>query len=240
MSEPRTPASDWLNRVRAVWNDRAPDWDRMSEANALSADRTADIARLTVALDLHHGSRLLDAGCGSGQWAIAFATLGCAVIAQDLAPAMVDRARTHARDRNLAITFRTGDVTALPDEANAFDAVHARVVLHLVADPVAALREFRRVLRPGGRLFASVPGALSPIYNRSWRRFVEPGNVGTSYMVPWELQALLGEGGWRVIDQWGEYGSSMNTDDNQLEAAARSAPIPIQQATATTWSFVAE
>lgn len=230
----------WLNHVRSVWNDRAADWDRMSEVNALSADRTADIARLAVELDLHHGSRLLDAGCGTGQWAIAFAHLGCRVTAQDLAPAMVDRARVHARDRGVEITFREGDLTTLPDAPATFDAIHARVVLHFLQDVPATLREFRRVLKPGGRIWASVPGALSPIYNRSWRRFVDSDNVGTSFMVPWELEALLREGGWTIVTQWGEYGDSMNTTANPLREAVRNAPVALQQAAATTWGFVAE
>ena len=144
----------WLGRVRALWNDRAPDWDRMSEANALSADRTADIARLMIALDLHHGSTVLDAGCGTGQWAIAFATLGCAVTAQDLAPAMVDRARTHAQDRNAEISFRAGDVSDLPDATSTFDAVHARVVVHLVPRPASALQSNATARHPS-RAFMS-------------------------------------------------------------------------------------
>lgn len=150
MTEAKRPIPDWLTRVRTVWNDRAPDWDKMSEVNALTEDRTADIARLTVGLDLHHGSSLLDAGCGTGQWAIAFATLGCAVTAQDLAPAMVDRARDHAKDRGVSITFRTGDISALPDPAATYDAIFGRCVLLFVPDPLAVLREFRRVLKPGG------------------------------------------------------------------------------------------
>ena len=46
MTEAKRPIPDWLTRVRTVWNDRAPDWDKMSEVNALSEDRTADIASL--------------------------------------------------------------------------------------------------------------------------------------------------------------------------------------------------
>lgn len=240
MTANQTETVQWINHVRAVWNKRAADWDRMSEANALSPDRTADIARLAVDLDLHHGSRLFDAGCGTGQWAIAFAQLGCRVIAQDVAPAMVDRARVHARDRGVDIVFREGDATTLPDAPATFDAIHARVMLHFVRDVPAALREFRRVLKPGGRLWASVPGALSPIYSRSWWRFVEPENVGTSFMVPWELEALLRDGGWTIIEQWGEYGDSMNTARNMLKDAVRDAPIALQQAAATTWGFVAQ
>lgn len=240
MTSANSETTAWLDRVRANWSERAPDWDRMAESAALSADRTADIARLTVDLDLHHGSRLLDAGCGSGQFAIAFAHLGCAVTAQDLSPAMVDRARDHARDRGVEIAFRTGDITKLPDAPNAFDAIHARVVLQFVPNVPAALREFRRVLRPGGRLFASVPGSLSPIYNRSWRRLTDPAHQSANFMVPWELETLLEQGGWTIVDQWGEYGQSLTGDGNSLEAAVRHAPRKLQQAAATTWGFVAQ
>jgi len=240
MTEAKRPIPDWLTRVRTVWNDRAPDWDKMSEVNALTEDRTADIARLTVGLDLHHGSSLLDAGCGTGQWAIAFATLGCAVTAHDLAPAMVDRARDHAKDRGVSITFRTGDISALPDPAATYDAIFGRCVLLFVPDPLAVLREFRRVLKPGGRIFVSVPGALSPIYNRSWRRFVEPGNVGTNFMVPWELETLLSENGWHVLEQWGDFGQNLMGARNELAEAVRHAPRELHQAAATTWGFIAE
>ena len=237
-AETGTPA--WLDRVRAVWSDRASDWDRMSEENALSADRTADIAHIAVALDLHHGSRVLDAGCGSGQFAIALATLGCVVTAKDLSPQMIDRASGHARDRGVEIEFRVGDITRLDDPAATYDAIHARAVLQFVPDVVAALREFRRVLKPAGRLLTSVPGALSPIYNRSWRRFVEPGNVGTNFMVPWELETLLAEGGWRVLEQWGDFSQNLMGAANPFEAAVRNAPRELQQAAATTWGFIAE
>jgi 2-polyprenyl-3-methyl-5-hydroxy-6-metoxy-1,4-benzoquinol methylase len=239
MTEATRPSTDWVSRVRTVWNGRAQEWDQMAEVNALAEDRTAEIARLAFALDLHHGSTLLDAGCGTGQWAIAFATLGCDVTAQDLAPAMVDRAQAHARDRGVSISFRTADISTLPDANGTYDAIHARAVLLFVPDPPAVLREFRRVLKPGGRIFVSVPGALSPIYNRSWRRFVEPANVGSTFMLPWELQALLEDGGWRVLEQWGNYGQNLMGAQNEFAEAVRDAPMALQQAAATIWGFVA-
>jgi hypothetical protein len=89
-------------------------------------------------------------------------------------------------------------------------------------------------------LLASVPGALSPIYNRSWRRFVEPGNVGSNWIVPWEMETLLEQDGWTVIEQWGSYGVSMTGDGNNLESAIRNDPLPLRQAAATIWTMVAE
>ena len=146
----------------------------------------------------------------------------------------------HAKDRGVSINFRTGDISALPEPAATFDAIFGRCVLLFVPDPPAVLREFRRVLKPGGRIFVSVPGALSPIYNRSWRRFVEPGNVGTNFMVPWELETLLAEGGWRVLEQWGDFSQNLMGAANPFEAAVRNAPRELQQAAATTWGFIAE
>ncbi|HRA48958.1 MAG TPA: class I SAM-dependent methyltransferase [Thermomicrobiales bacterium] len=239
---PRDETADrsWIAQVRSTWDKRAADWDLAAEGHALGADRTADIARVAVALDLHHGSALLDAGCGAGQYAISFAHLGCQVTGQDLSPAMIDRATIHARDRHVDIQFRVGDVADIPDPAGMYDAIHARVVLQFARDPIAVLREFRRVLKPGGRLFVSVPGSLSPIYARSWRRFTEPTVVGNTYLVPHELQALLGQNHFRIVEQWGDYGQNMSGQENELQRSIAMAPLSLQQAAATAWGFVVE
>jgi len=230
----------WLERVRATWNERAPQWDEMSEANASAPDRPADLARTAAALGLQLGSRLLDAGCGSGQFAIAFAQLGCRVTAIDLSPEMVDRGREHAAERGVEVEWRLGEVARLGDPTADYDAIHARMVLQFVPDVPAALREFRRVLKPDGRLYASVPGALSPIYNRAWRRFVEPESVSANFMLPWELEEVLRDLGWTILDGWGRTGPSLTGDNNPLDAAALSAlPRPLQQAAATMWAVVA-
>jgi 2-polyprenyl-3-methyl-5-hydroxy-6-metoxy-1,4-benzoquinol methylase len=235
-----TERDAWLNRVRATWNERAPQWDEMSEANAAAPDRPADLARTAAALGLKPGARLLDAGCGSGQFAIAFAELGCRVTAIDLAQEMVERGRRHAAERGVEVEWRVGEIGRLADRDAAFDAIHARMVLQFVAEVPATLKEFRRVLKPGGHLYASVPGALSPIYNRSWRRFIEPESVGTSFMVPWELEEVLQVLGWTILDGWGSTGRNLTGDENLLDADALFAlPRRLQPAAATTWAVVA-
>lgn len=230
----------WLARARATWNDRAADWDAMSEANLQAPDRPADITRTTAALNLSPGTKLLDAGCGSGQFALAFSASGCQVTTIDLSPEMIERARAHAADRNLAVEWRVGDLSHLPDPDGAFDAVHARVSLQFVPDLPAALAEIRRVLRPGGRLYASVPGSLSPIYGRSWRRFIEPDRHAVSYVTPWELEALLDHLGWEILDGWGSFGPNLAGDPAFASADAVAAlPKRLQQAAATVWALVA-
>lgn len=236
----RSAAAPWLDRVRQVWNERAERWDEMSDRNAVGSDRAADRDRAWRALRLHPGARLLDAGCGSGQFAVAFAERGCRVTAIDLAPNMIGRARALGLRRGVEVDWRVGDLSRLADPLAVYDAVHARVALQFVPDVAAALREFRRVLRPSGRLLASVPGALSPIYQQSWRRHLDPAAPTANFLLPWELESLLEALGWRLIDGWGEHGGDLAGTENPFSPAVV-APLDrrLRQAAATTWTVIA-
>jgi SAM-dependent methyltransferase len=152
---------------------------------------------------------------------------------------MIRLARDHGSARGQDIEWRTGDVTRLADPLAVFDAIHARMLLQFVPDVPGALRELRRVLRPGGRLLASVPGALSPIYRASWMRHLPGGDPGNNYLLPWELENLLLEYGWRVIDGWGEWGDDLYGTANDAAPSLRRAERGLQQATATTWTTIA-
>jgi SAM-dependent methyltransferase len=239
-SDPHRINRRWLDRARSIWDGRAAEWDSRSQANADAPDRAADLARTAAALALHPGANLLDAGCGSGQFALAFAALGCRVVGVDLSPEMIARARAHAIERGLDVEWRAGDFSCLPDPDATFDAIYARVSLQFVPDPAAALSEFRRVLQPEGRLYASVPGALSPIYANSWRRFIEPETITSNFLLPWELEALLAHGGWEVVDGWGSYTATCSGAENPFTADSVSTlDRRLRQATATAWAVIA-
>jgi 2-polyprenyl-3-methyl-5-hydroxy-6-metoxy-1,4-benzoquinol methylase len=231
--------ASWLQRSRAAWDARAERWDARAEVNALAPDRGVELDRIWDALRLIRDARVLDAGCGSGQWAIALAERGARVTAIDLSPEMIRLARDRGNARGQDIEWRTGDVTRLADPLAVFDAIHARMLLQFVPDVPAALRELRRVLRPGGRLLASVPGALSPIYRASWMRHLPGGDPGNNYLLPWELENLLLEYGWRVIDGWGEWGDDLYGTTNDAAPSLRRAERALQEATATTWTTIA-
>ncbi|KAJ6442625.1 ubiE/COQ5 methyltransferase [Purpureocillium lavendulum] len=96
---------------------------------------------------------ILDVGCGPGSITIDLARLvpqghvtGVEYVADPL-----DGARALAASQGVGnVTFAVADVHALPFSDNSFDVVHAHQVLQHIADPVKALKEMRRVAKPGG------------------------------------------------------------------------------------------
>ena len=96
-------------------------------------------------------TRVLDVATGGGHTALAFAPIARRVIACDVTEPMLRAARGLLRERGAAsATFVAGDVEALPFGDGAFDLVTCRIAAHHFADVAAAVREVRRVLRPGG------------------------------------------------------------------------------------------
>jgi SAM-dependent methyltransferase len=116
------------------------------------------------------------------------------------------------------------------------DAIHARMVLPFVPDISAALREFRRVVRPDGRLLASTAGPISPIYRESWRRHLRE-EPGCNYLLPWELEQLAIAAGWTIVAGWGEWGADARGHANAA-ASGEEGDRLLQQATATTWTCI--
>jgi phosphatidylethanolamine/phosphatidyl-N-methylethanolamine N-methyltransferase len=97
------------------------------------------------------GERILVDGCGTGA-DLAFLPAGVEVVATDLTPAMVERTRRRARALGRTVDARVMDAQALDFADGEFDAVVLHLILAVVPDPVAAVREAARVLRPGGRV----------------------------------------------------------------------------------------
>lgn len=113
--------------------------------------RTVENSAAYLVPQLAPGSSLLDIGCGPGTITVDFASRVAPgrVTGLDAAAEIVDQARgLGAGIPNL--DFVTGDAYRLPFENNTFDIVHAHQVLQHVADPIAVLREMRRVAKPGG------------------------------------------------------------------------------------------
>jgi SAM-dependent methyltransferase len=95
--------------------------------------------------------RLLDVGCGPGSVSLDLAGLVSEVVGVDGANTAIERANAEALRREVDnAEFRIADAYELPFDDDSFDVVHAHQVLQHLADPVRALVEARRVLKPGG------------------------------------------------------------------------------------------
>ncbi len=94
----------------------------------------------------------LDLACGTGAVAERAAALGAPVIGIDLAPALIETARTRAIERDLEIDYRVGDCEALELPDASVDVVSSTFGIMFAPDHEAVAGELARVLRPGGRL----------------------------------------------------------------------------------------
>jgi len=102
---------------------------------------------------LRSGATILDVGCGPGTITLDFANRVRPghVIGVDLAPEAIEAANAERENRGAPnVEFRTADLYALDFADDSFDIVHAHQVLQHLTDPVAALREMKRVCTPGG------------------------------------------------------------------------------------------
>ena len=122
-------------------------------------------AGLLAAADLRPGERVIDVACGTGVIArLAAERVGPTgtVTAVDVAPDMIDVARSTPTPAGAAIEWHVGDATSLPFDDGASDVVLCQMGLMFMADRAAAVAEMRRVLTPGGRVVLNTPGAIQP------------------------------------------------------------------------------
>jgi ubiquinone/menaquinone biosynthesis C-methylase UbiE len=96
------------------------------------------------------GARVLEVAPGPGYLALELAKLGFRVTGLDVSRTFVDMARANARAAGLAAEFELGDAAHLPFPDGAFDFAVCCAAFKNFSDPVGALDELRRVLRPGG------------------------------------------------------------------------------------------
>jgi demethylmenaquinone methyltransferase / 2-methoxy-6-polyprenyl-1,4-benzoquinol methylase len=198
--------------VRRMFDRIAPVYDVMNRTMTAGLDRRW--RRITAEAVVTPGDEVLDACCGTGDLAIAVARFGGHVTGLDFSERMLERARRKAP----ALEWIRDDVLAMPFADGSFDAMTVGFGVRNVDDLEGALQEFRRVLRPGGRLgileITRPRGLLAPFY-RFWFDGVVPllGKVlpgGSAYTYlpasvrrfpgPAELAELIAGAGFRDVN----------------------------------------
>ncbi len=118
-----------------------------------------------------HGSQVLDCASGTGDLAIEFASVvgrEGKVTATDFCSDMLELAKPKAEARHLKINFQTADAMKLPFPDNSFDISSIAFGIRNVDDPVVAMSEMARVVKPGGKIvileFGQPEGFFSFLY----------------------------------------------------------------------------
>jgi ubiquinone/menaquinone biosynthesis C-methylase UbiE len=154
-----THADPVKEQVVAHWDRRAAHFDEdFGHSIKTDAERAAWDRILDLVVPAGASIDALDVGCGTGFLSLELAARGHRVVGVDLAPAMLEAARRKAAAQRLAVRFETADAEQLPYPAQSFELVISRHVLWTLPNPQAAIADWLRVLRPGGRL-AIIDGA---------------------------------------------------------------------------------
>jgi ubiquinone/menaquinone biosynthesis C-methylase UbiE len=177
------PSDEVKRQVAAHWNRRAAHFDDdFGHSIRTPAERAAWDRIFDLVIAGRPRQDALDVGCGTGFLAIELAKRGHRVTGVDFAPAMVDLAREKAAASDLTIRFEEADAEHLPFSSGSFDFVISRHLLWTLPHPEAAIEEWQRILRRGGRLVVvdgqpNADAALPPLENaRSSREYAAVGD----------------------------------------------------------------
>lgn len=154
----------------AIFDDAASDYDAWYTDKKGSFVDTVETDLAFRMINVEKGMNVLDIGCGTGNFSIKLAKMGCNVTGIDISDNMLEIAREKAAEKNLTIKFLHMDLNDLKFEENEFDAVFSMAAFEFVNDEDApkALKGMLRVVKEGGQVLI---GTISG--NSSWGKLYQ-------------------------------------------------------------------
>jgi ubiquinone/menaquinone biosynthesis C-methylase UbiE len=150
------------------------------------------LQKLKEYVNLKSGSKVLEIGCGDGEFTKLVAKLNSHVIATDITPTVIKRAKARLHLKN--VRFMVDDSEKLSFPTKTFDLVCGVSILHHI-DTRKALEESFRVLKKGGRLFFTEPNLINP---NIWIGLHTPGlrekmeySPDETALIRWEIEKML-------------------------------------------------
>ena len=189
------------------WSKAAQKYDKVVDLQ-LGTPMTRSMVRDRAAKEGRLG-HLAEFGCGTGFYTQMVAAKADSVVATDISPGMLERAKRQVAAENVTFQVQDCERTTLPSEA--FDTAFMALVIHLVK-PAKALAEMRRILKPGGTLIIAnvdtgaltgldrLRGALRILYHGiTGYRIRPPKGFADNAMTEKQLCDLLNRSGFDVL-----------------------------------------
>lgn len=191
---------NWHEEAERKWDTMAESWNERSQNMWENGSRKTILPFLKKYIK--SGGKVADLGCGDGYGSYKLYKEGFDVTGLDLSKDMIDRANERVSTKGLR--FVQGDLTQLPFEQGSFDGIMAINSLEWTEVPYQGLEEMKRILKPGGKACIGLLGPTAMPRMNSFRR-VYGEEVVCNTMMPWELQKLAEETGWRYLSGEGVY-----------------------------------
>lgn len=139
-------------KIREYWNDRAHIYDTQYQHGLKSLREKKAWLELLEELIPEKGQKILDVGTGTGFLSLLLAEQGHRCKGIDLSPGMMTEAKEKAEKKGLCITFAQGDAECLDEPDESYDIVINRHILWTMPHPYRAVKEWARVVKPGGKV----------------------------------------------------------------------------------------
>lgn len=194
-------------------------WERVAANYGRSFEAATRLfgSKVLDAAGVERGMRMLDVACGTGLLTSLAASRGALVAGADFSPAMIDVASR----RYPTVEFHLAEAGALPFEDETFDGIFINFGINHFSEPVAALREARRLLKPGGRVVFTVWDASGEdsLHSLAVEAICAVGDPGPQPPGPPEGPVDNARECLRLLEAAGFDASSQRADD--LEAPLR-------------------
>lgn len=197
------------------WNERAETYSNgiWDELRGAQAEAWADVLQEKLGLPLLDergcAPTVLDLGCGPGFFSILLSLMGFSVQAVDTSEQMLLRAQENVEcaGKPERVSYLCGDVASLPLPSEAFDAIVLRNVTWLMGDPLAAYGEWKRLLKPGGKLV---------VFDANWYTYLADGALDELRRADQADPAVL---------NWNENAFASAKQERRCEAIAAKLPL---------------
>jgi SAM-dependent methyltransferase len=227
-------ADDYRRESRARWGEQAKGWG--ARAEELGRATMPVSVWMVDALALQPGHEVLELAAGTGEVGFLAAeqiSPGGTLISSDFAPEMITVAQARAEQLGIGnVRFRQIDAEGIDQPAATIDGVLCRWGYMLMADGEAALRETRRVLRPGARVALAAwtgpgenPWASIPMREMVERGHTEPPDPTAPGQFAWARPGTIEE----LLDNAGFTGHEVETVDFALTFPSVDAWIDTQR-----------